>query len=46
MDASENIDVSKWSVKEVKEWAKEHYGEEVSQKFESKSNILQLSWRV
>lgn len=40
MDAPESTDVSEWSTKEVEEWAKEHYGEEVSLKFESKFNPL------
>ena len=38
IDASEDADVSKWSVDEVQEWAKEHYGEEISQEFNSKLN--------
>ena len=28
--------VSDWTVDDVKEWAKEHYGEDISEKFQSK----------
>lgn len=38
MDAPESTDVSEWSAEEVQEWAKEHYGDEVAQKFDSKFN--------
>ena len=36
IDVPESTDVSEWSAKDVQEWAKEHYGEEISLKFESK----------
>lgn len=34
--------VSEWTVVEVKEWAKEHYGDEISDKFESKWSYILL----
>ena len=38
MDAPESTDVSEWSAEEVQEWAKEHYGDEIAQNFDSKFN--------
>ena len=40
MNASQDEDdaVDKWSVEDVKDWAKMNYGDDVSEKFESKSS--------
>ena len=40
MNASQDEDdaVDRWSVEDVKDWAKMNYGDDVSEKFESKSS--------
>ena len=40
MDVPDSTGVSEWSTKDVQEWAKEHYGEEISLKFKNKFTPL------